>query len=150
MRRFERISEGFLKYERKEIILPFRATINSAGYDFFSPIDVVIPPNQVQIVWTNVKVQLNSKEVLMLFVTSKIGKNKVMLANGTGIIDADYYSNKDNDGNIGFMLYNFGTTDYIVQANDKIGQGIITEFLTVDDEKEISEKRIGGFGSTVR
>lgn len=98
MRKFEIVSNDFLQYGVKDIKMPFRATKNSAGYDFFSPIDTIIPPNKIQLIWTNVKADFNPEEVLMLFVTSKIGKNGVMIANGTGIIDADYYSNKNNDG----------------------------------------------------
>jgi dUTP pyrophosphatase len=150
MRKFEIVSENFLQYGVKEVKFPFRATKNSAGYDFFSPIDIVIPPNKIQLIWTNIKAEFNSDEVLMLFVTSKIGKNGVMMANGTGIIDADYYSNKNNDGNIGFLLYNFGTSDYKINKGDKIGQGIFMKFLTIDNEEEIHETRIGGFGSTIK
>ena len=150
MRKFEIVSGNFLQYGTKEIKIPFRATKNSAGYDFFSPIDTIISPNKIQLIWTNIKAEFNSSEVLMLFVTSKIGKNGVMIANGTGIIDADYYSNKNNDGNIGFLLYNFGSSDYKINKGDKIGQGIFMKFLTVDNEEEINETRVGGFGSTIK
>jgi len=150
MRKFETVSDKFLQYGEKEVKFPYRATKNSAGYDFFSPIDIVIPPTKIQLIWTNIKAQFNQDEVLMLFVTSKIGKNGVMMANGTGIIDSDYYSNQNNDGNIGFMLYNFGSSDYVIKKGDKIGQGIFMKYLSVDDEKEITEKRVGGFGSTTK
>lgn len=150
MRKFEIVSEKFLQYGEKEVKFPFRATKNSAGYDFFSPIDIIVHPNKIQLIWTNVKAQFNPNEVLMLFVTSKMGKNGIMLANGTGIIDSDYYSNKNNDGNLGFMLYNFGDNDYIIKKGDKIGQGVFTNFLTVDCEQEIKNVRIGGFGSTLK
>ena len=61
-------------------------------------------------------------EVLMLYIRSSIGiKQHVTLANGTGIIDADYFSNPDNDGNIGICLQN---------------------------NRDENEVRKGGFGST--
>lgn len=150
MRKFEIVSEKHLMYGENEVKFPFRATKNSAGYDFFSPIETVIEPNKTQLIWTNVKAQLNPNEVLMLFVTSKMGKNGLMLANGTGIIDSDYYSNQSNDGNLGFLLYNFGSSAYVIKKGDKIGQGVITNFLTVSDEKEVNETRVGGFGSTAK
>ena len=87
MRKFEIVADKFLQYGEKEVKFPYRATKNSAGYDFFSPIDIVIPPTKIQLIWTNIKAQFNQDEVLMLFVTSKIGKNGVMMANGTGIIE---------------------------------------------------------------
>ncbi len=150
MRKFEIVSEKYLMYGQNEVKFPFRATKNSAGYDFFSPIETIIEPNKTQLIWTNIKAQLNPNEVLMLFVTSKMGKNGLMLANGTGIIDSDYYSNQSNDGNLGFLLYNFGDNPYVIKKGDKIGQGVITNFLKIDDEKEVSETRVGGFGSTTK
>lgn len=150
MRKFEIVAENYIKYGEKDIKMPYRATMTSAGYDLFSPIDIVVKPNAVELIWTNVKATFNSDEVLMLFVTSKMGKNRVMIANGTGIIESDYYSNESNDGNLGIMLYNFGDTDYVVKKHDKIGQGIFLKFLKVDDEKAPTNKRVGGFGSTVK
>ena len=71
-----------------------------------------------------------------------------MIANGTGIIECDYYGNESNDGNLGFRLINLGKEDYVIKKGDKIGQGVFTYFLTVDNEQEITTKRTGGFGST--
>ena len=31
---------------------------------------------------------------------------------------------KTEDGNIGFMLYNYGDTPYVINEGDKIGQGV--------------------------
>lgn len=150
MRKFELVSENFRKHKDKQIKMPVRATKHSAGYDIFSPIDIVIKPNTMEMIWTDVKAQFNEREVLILCVTSGMGKNGVMLANTIGVIDCDYYSNSGNDGNLGLRLYNFSQNDYVVKAGDKIGQGIFTTFLTVDDEQEITNERVGGFGSTVK
>jgi dUTP pyrophosphatase len=150
MRKFERVKDEFLKYKVADIKLPVRATKNSAGYDFYSPIDLEIAPHTAEMVWTNVKACFNGDEVLMLAVTSGMGKNGIMLSNNVGIIDADYYSNVSNDGNVGFRLYNFLDKMYQIKAGDKIGQGLFFKYLTVDDEKEITTARIGGFGSTVK
>lgn len=150
MRKFEIVSDKFLQYGEKEVKFPFRATKNSAGYDFFSPIDTIIAPSKTQLIWTNIKAEFNPNEVLMLHVTSKIGKNGVMMGNGTGIIDSDYYSNANNDGNLGFLLYNYGTNDYIIKKGDKIGQGVFVNFLTIDNEEKVENIRVGGFGSTLK
>lgn len=150
MRKFEIVKDEFIKYEQKNFKMPVRATRFSAGYDFYSPIDIVIEPKQMQMIWTNIKAQFNQDEVLLLCVTSGMGKHGIMLANTLGVIDSDYYSNISNDGNLGFRLYNFSDENYVINKDDKIGQGIFTKFLTVDDEKEISSTRVGGFGSTVK
>lgn len=148
MRKFEIVEDKFIQYENKEIILPKRGTKNSAGYDFYSPISVVIEPNKSALIWTNIKAKFNHDEVLMLFVRSSMGKSHIMVANGTGIIDSDYYGNQNNDGNLAFRLINLGENPYVINKNDKIGQGVFLKYLTVDDEQEITANRNGGFGST--
>ena len=87
----------------------------SAGYDFHSPTDIVIEPNKSALVWTNVKATFNENEVLLLFVRSKMGKSHIQLANGTGVIESDYYSNPSNDGNLGFRLINLGSEPYVIK-----------------------------------
>ena len=149
-RTFEQVKDEFIKNETGLRKMPVRATKHSAGYDFYSPIDVTIEPKSMQMIWTDIKASMNPGEVLLLCVTSGMGKYGIMLANTLGVIDADYYGNAGNDGNIGFRLYNFSDTAYQIKAGDKIGQGIFTTFLTIDDEQEIDNERVGGFGSTNR
>lgn len=134
----------------EKVDLPKRATKYSAGYDFYSPINVVVEPNSTCMIWTNVKAKFKQDEVLILCVTSSMGKKGVMLCNNIGVIDSDYFENQANDGNIGFRLYNFSDTPYEIRVGDKIGQGIFTRFLTVDNEEQITNQRVGGFGSTNR
>lgn len=145
MRKFEIVSGC-----ADAVKLPNRATKSSAGYDFYSPVDVVIEPSAAKLIFTNIKACFGADEVLILCCTSGMGKRGVVLANGIGVIDADYYNNENNEGNIGFMLRNLGVEPYVVKCGDKIGQGIFTKFLKVDDEEEITSERVGGFGSTVK
>lgn len=148
MRKFEYVTLQKQEYDGAKAELPKRATQHSAGYDFYSPVDVVISPHSTAMIWTNVKACFNTDEVLLLCVTSGMGKRGVMLCNNLGVIDSDYFENESNDGNIGFRLYNFSKNDYIVKKGDKIGQGLFTKFLTVDNEQQVSSVRKGGFGST--
>lgn len=150
MRKFEIVREDAIKYDVVPDKMPQRATKNSAGYDLYSPIDVVIAPKGMEMIWTNIKAQFEADEMLLLCVTSGMGKNQIMLANTIGVIDSDYYGNVSNDGNLGLRLYNFGDNDYIIKKGDKIGQGVFMKYLTVDDEPEIDNVRVGGFGSTVK
>lgn len=130
-----------------EIQLPVRSDPRSAGYDFYSPVDIVIPPNENRLFFTDVKAYMQDDEVLMLYVRSSMGKIPVVIANGTGIIDASYYNNPDNDGNIGFRLLNLGKEDYVIHRGDRIGQGVFMKYLITDDDNATGE-RTGGFGST--
>ena len=150
MRKFEIVREDALQYGVVPQKMPIRATKNSAGYDIYSPIDIIIMPGTMEMIWTNIKALFQEDEVLLLCVTSGMGKHGIMVANTIGVIDSDYYGNISNDGNLGFRLYNFGKDPYVIKVGDKIGQGIFMKYLTVDDEKEISSTRVGGFGSTVK
>jgi len=148
MIKFEIVDTPHVQYGQTQFKLPVRATQHSAGYDFYSPIDVTIEPQSSAMIWTNIKARFDRNIVLILSVTSGMGKRGVMLANTIGVIDSDYYGNINNDGNIGIRLYNYTDTPYIIHTGDKIGQGIFLPFLTVDDEQTITNVRVGGFGST--
>ena len=150
MRKFEVVKNDAIEYGLVPSKMPKRATKHSAGYDFYSPIDVVIEPKSMKMIWTNVKAQFEADEVLLLCVTSGMGKHGIMIANTLGVIDCDYYGNVSNDGNLGFRLYNFSNEPFEIKAGDKIGQGIFMKYLTVDNEAEITAERVGGFGSTVK
>jgi len=76
-----------------------------------------------------------------------MGKQPIMLANTQGWVESDYYSNPDNDGNIGINLLNLGNTPYIIEKGDRIAQGMFINYLTTDDDNTTAE-RLGGFGST--
>jgi len=148
MRKFEVVDKEFRKHPEAEIVLPKRATKNAAGYDFYAPEEIEIPAGEMALIWTDVKADFGEREMLILCVTSGMGKHGIMLANNVGIIESDYYNNVSNNGNLGFRLYNFGSEPYKVKVGDKIGQGIFTTFLTVDNEEEVKTVRTGGFGST--
>ena len=118
--KFERVS----KYP--DAVLPVRKTAKSAGYDFTVAEDIIIPScqklldkfpkNQINLVSledmsiltknlkakptlvpTGIKCELNDNTYLELSVRSSCPlKYWLILANGVGIIDADYYNNPDN------------------------------------------------------
>ena len=153
MRKFEKISEKeFLKdvsngnYE--DILLPKRSTKNSAGYDFYSLYDITIKPNEIVKIPTGIKVCMNENEFLGIFIRSSLGfKYNIRMCNQVGIIDADYYNNKDNEGHIFVCLQNHGDKDFVIKKGDRFVQGIFMPFLITDDDNTTS-RRIGGIGST--
>ena len=100
------------------------------------------------LVSTGVKCKLDPGTYLELSVRSSTPlKYLLILANGVGIVDADYYGNPDNDGEIFLQLINLGPNPVILRKGDRIGQGIIKPYLITEDDVATGE-RVGGFGST--
>jgi dUTP pyrophosphatase len=65
----------------------------------------------------------------------------------SGVIDADYANNPDNDGNIGAKFMNMGHASYYVEKGERCMQGIFLKYFTVDDDDADGE-RGGGYGSS--
>ena len=147
MARFFEVVKDECRKSEGDIQLPTRATEHSAGYDFYSPVDAVIQPNESVMIWTDVKAHMFYDNALLIIPRSSMGKHPVMIANTVGLIDNDYYGNESNDGNIGFRLLNIGTTPYEIKSGDRIGQGIFIKYGTVKND-DTNCTRIGGFGST--
>lgn len=97
---------------------------------------------------TGVKCFLAEDEYLEIAVRSSCPlKYWLILANGIGIIDSDYYNNSDNEGEIFFQVINLSPIDMQLKKGDRIGQGIIHKYITTEDDAAVG-KRIGGTGST--
>ena len=151
--KFEFVSdEEFSKYESAGGVcvrkLPERATVGSAGYDFFSPYRYEIPKGGSLVIPTGIRCCMLTNYVLSLYPRSGMGfKYGVRVANTVGIIDSDYYYSTSNEGHIMVKLVNGGEKDIVIEAGDAFCQGIFTEyFITIDDSAE--GIRDGGFGST--
>lgn len=100
------------------------------------------------LVSTGMKCKLDPGTYLELSVRSSCPlKYWLILANSVGIIDADYYNNPDNEGEIFFQMINLSPYDIQLKKGDIIGQGIIKPYLTTEDDNA-SGQRMGGFGST--
>lgn len=146
MRQFM-ICKGF---EQNDIKLPERSTKFSAGYDFKSLEDFDIEPNQVHIFKTGVKAKMDEDDVLLIFIRSSLAiKKGLQLANNVAVIDADYFSNPDNDGHIMIAIKNTSNEIVSIKKGDKIAQGMFTKYETTIDDKS-SNERTGGTGSTGR
>ena len=148
IRGFE-VAKGF---EDKEINIPVRKTKNSAGYDIEAAEDCIIPAFKLgqkpTLVKTGLKAYCPPDEFYMLCNrSSNPSKKGLVLANGVGIIDSDYYENPDNDGHFMFAFYNIKDEDIEIKKGDCIGQAIFMKYLTVDNDNATGE-RTGGFGST--
>lgn len=100
------------------------------------------------LVSTGMKCKLEPGTYLELSVRSSCPlKYWLIMGNSVGIIDADYYNNPDNEGEIFFQMINLSPFDIVLKKGDIIGQGIIKPYLTTEDDAASGE-RTGGFGST--
>lgn len=131
------------------IILPSRATKDSAGYDFKSPLEFTLNPGDTIKISTGIRVILDNDKFLLCAPRSSQGfKARVQLDNTVGVIDADY-SNSENEGHIMLKLTNDSRTGQSIKVNpgDGIMQAIILGFHKVEDDNVINTRN-GGIGST--
>lgn len=157
MNKFEKISEKQFNKDfwgdpatlYDEIKLPKRATKYSAGYDIYSPIDVVLFAGATVKIPTGIRVALDEDKFLMIAPRSGLGfKYRLQLDNTVGIIDADYY-NSDNEGHIWVKITNDSRDGKVVEikAGEAFAQAIIMQYFKTDDDNA-DGVRNGGFGST--
>jgi dUTP pyrophosphatase len=147
---FEEVAKEHKKYDN-ETILPKRADKGSCGYDFQVKEQVVLEPGESKLVFTDVKACMQDNEVLLIYIRSSLGvKFGINLKNGTGVIDSSYYSNPTNDGNIGIPLVNMSRKKVVIEAGERVAQGVFTKYLVTDNDEVLHEERTAGFGSSNR
>ena len=138
-------------WEDKEINLPVRKTAHSAGYDVEAAEDIVIPKFKRGIkptlISTGLKAYCEDDECYLLLNRSSGPKKGLVMANGIGLIDSDYYCNVDNDGHFMFAYFNCSDHDIEIKKGDIIGQVVFIKYLITDNDNA-SGTREGGFGST--
>lgn len=128
---------------------PVYANDTDACMDLRSTEDVEIQPGEVKVLNSGVQVAIPKEHVMEVFVRSSVGiKKNLMLANGTGIIDAGY---RDP---IKMALYNFGKDIQYIKKGDRICQFLILprpkiNLIQVEDDENFRKSdRGGGIGST--
>ena len=100
------------------------------------------------LVSTGMKCKLDPGTWLQLSVRSSSPlKYWLMMGNGIGVIDADYYNNPDNEGEIFFQIYNLSPFNIQIKKGEAIGQAVILPYGATEDDVADGE-RTGGFGST--
>lgn len=103
---------------------------------------------KVPLVPTGIKCKIPDGYFLQLSVRSSLPlKHWLILGNGVGIIDADYYNNPDNEGHIYFQIINLLPVPIKIQKGECFGQGILLPYYA-GQEEAVTTTREGGFGST--
>lgn len=161
MRFFELINENEIE------LMPTRATKESAGYDLHAANDVVIPPllfsrditnlsplsraairenNKIAVVMVPTGVTFKGEIGDMLYIQPRSGiatKDLLLIPNSPGLVDNDYYPNE-----IKVALINLSSNAIEIKKGERIAQAVILNYQTVSNEKEVTEERTSGFGST--
>ena len=149
MRKFALVRDEHRQYPDVEITLPQRATSRSCGYDFRIPVEVTLQPGEKKLIFSDIKAYMELDEVLKLYQRSGLStKRGVVLANLTALIDSDYVDNDSNDGNIGLCLWNTSNEVVILEAGERVCQGIFEKYQITDDDAPVKNDRQGGFGSS--
>lgn len=149
MRDFEKISfEQFCKdvcndkklYDNYK--LPVRDSKLTAGYDIYLLENLELKPNEIIKLPTGIKAYFQNDEVLMVVVRSSTGfKYNIRLVNQVGIIDADYYNNKNNEGHIFLKIQNEGTETVKFKAGEAIAQGLFFKYLITKSDIDLGIER---------
>lgn len=126
--------------------IPIRGTFESAGLDFFSPIDFTIPARKDIRVSLGLKLKFPKGYVLEMIEKSGVAYNK-KVGLGAKVIDSDYR------GEIYVMLHNFSDNVVSFKQGEKICQGVLYPCWVgipkqVDNIDINTERGVGGFGST--
>ena len=125
------------------INLPTRKTAFSAGYDLEAAENIIVTDKKISLIPTGLKAFFPADEVLLIYLRSSLAvKYNLFLANGVGVIDADY---RDH---IILPVISFGGA-FEIKKGMRIAQGIFQKYLTVDgDTIGAGVMRRGRFGST--
>lgn len=140
-------------WEDKDIQLPRRETVGAAGYDIAAAEDTVVPvfkPGQKPtLIATGLKAYCQPDECFLILNRSSGPIRGIVLANGIGLVDNDYYNNSDNDGHFKVIVFNVLDHDLTIKKGDRIAQVVFQKFLTTDDDHATGERH-SGIGSTNR
>lgn len=129
--------------------MPAYATSQSAGMDLRANIDtpVTLRPMERRIIPTGLYIALPPGFEAQVRPRSGLAlKHGITVLNSPGTIDADYR------GEIGVLLVNLSTDDFIITEGERIAQMVIArheqgEFELVD-ELDDTERGAGGYGHT--
>jgi len=139
-----------LKIKRLDpaIGLPEPATGKAAGFALAASADIEIPARSIRLVGTGLVIGVPEGYFLGIFARSSTPlKRGLMVANGVGVIDADYCGPEDE---IKIQVLNITDAPVKVTRGDRLAQGIVLPCPHVEWEEidAISQPSRGGFGST--
>jgi dUTP pyrophosphatase len=129
--------------------LPSYQTAGAAGFDLAASVDMTVAPGEVTLVPTGLVIEAPAGHFIGIFARSSTPlKRGLMVANGVGIVDADY---SGPDDEIKVEVYNFTDAPVAVRRGDRLAQGVILPFVRAtwrEAAPPSGAKTRGGFGAT--
>ena len=124
---------------------PFRGSDRAAGFDLTSAHDCVVPARGMQLVKTDLQIELPAGCYGRVAPRSGLAV-KHGIDVGAGVIDEDYR------GNVGVVLFNHSDTDFGVHKGDRVAQLICQRIFypQLEEAQALTDTKRGneGFGST--
>src|SRR5262245_3279022 len=103
--------------------LPARGTDRAAGFDLAAAVDMEIPAHSIRLVGTGLVIAVPDGYFLGIFARSSTPLKKgLMVANGVGVVDADYCGPADE---IKIQVLNITDAPVKVSKGDRLAQGIV-------------------------
>lgn len=152
-------SAGYDLYVAEDIIIPsYRKMMHDLAHDvavgekalMLEEIASIVKRTGIKptLVSTGVKAYIPKGMYLQLSTRSSTPlKYWLLMANAPAIIDADYFENESNEGEIFLEMINLSPFNIQLKKGDRIGQGIFLSYEVTSDD-EATEERTGGYGST--
>ena len=128
--------------------LPKYESAAAAGFDLAAAEAITIGPGEVKLVPTGLVIEVPEGLFLGVFARSSTPlKRGLMVANGVGVVDADYCGPGDE---VKVQVLNFTQAPVAIAAGDRIAQGILLPITRVEwnEVDAIERQSRGGFGST--
>jgi dUTP pyrophosphatase len=132
----------------QDVPLPAYATAGAAAFDLAAAADVEVPPHAIALVPTGLVVEVPSGHFLAILARSSTPlKRGLMVANGVGVVDADYCGPADE---VKVQVINVTAAAVRVAAGDRIAQGMVLAAprLELVEQPLADRASRGGFGST--
>ena len=129
-------------------VLPRYESDAAAGFDLAASADLTLAPGTVALVPTGLVIEVPAGMFLGIFARSSTPlKRGLMVANGVGVVDADYCGPTDE---VKVAVLNFTRADVQVKAGDRLAQGILLPVTRVawEETARPDKDSRGGFGST--
>ena len=132
-----------------EVELPVYKTKGASGMDLMAFIKepVTLKPQKSCLIPTGISVAFQDDFEIQIRPRSGLAaKNSISVLNTPGTIDSDYR------GEIKVILYNHGSSDFLINNKDRIAQMVLTPVIKMNlEETDNLPETIrgeGGFGST--